>query len=112
MTLELLRKAAESIRLGEEEEAIRLLSKAILRLKTPVQRLPRWVVKGAQVQWTGEGDHTVYVVVGVYRTRGKPWTFIGESITDPHSRMIFRQERGRRYWRKYVAPTGRSDASR
>lgn len=92
-------RAVEMIRQGRKRCAVKLLEKAIKLIRTPPQRLPVWVKPGALVQWMGDEPHDVYRVRDV--TPGKNWTFRATSVKDPQKLMSFRQERGKRYWRKY-----------
>ena len=45
-----------------------------------VSRVPRWLKRGAEIQWLGEGVHTVYTVKEMHRgSKHHPWSFTSEA---------------------------------
>lgn len=92
--------AVSLIDAGDVRAAKRALRASLRELDRRPQRLPSWVVVGALVEWVGEGGRTVYRVTEV--KRGRPWSFQAEELHRSSSVMYFHQERGRRYWRKFV----------
>jgi hypothetical protein len=44
-----------------------------------VSRVPRWLKRGAEIQWLGEGAHLVYVVMALHRgSMHHPWSFTAQ----------------------------------
>jgi len=44
-----------------------------------VSRLPKWLKRGAEIQWLGTGAHLVYVVIELHRGgRHHPWSFTAQ----------------------------------
>jgi len=62
-----LSDAEQFVREGQRSKARGRLEDALRELRRPMQRLPAWVVPGAQVQWMGDPPRHVYDVVSVNR---------------------------------------------
>jgi hypothetical protein len=111
LPLNLVLRAVDAIKARDKERAILLLSRAIFRLQLPLQRLPKWVTKGATIGLEGEDTSNCYEIVSVSRGgRGAPWFFRCVKKVEGEVTKTFsiHQERGRRKWRKHGNPRERS----
>jgi hypothetical protein len=100
-----LRDAERFFQDGHRSQARKRLEEALRELRRPMQRLPAWVVPGAEVQWMGNPPRHVYKVVAVNRDDHRPdWFFQCERVGTNGNKelMLFHREAGKRYWRRHV----------
>jgi hypothetical protein len=102
---DLLREADCAHLEGDRRKTIRRLEAALrlVRKMGSLQRLPDWVQVGASVvDCAGKSSCGVYVVVSVDR-KPRGWSFRGEHmhLSGTIHSMGFRQETGKRSWRRY-----------
>ena len=98
-----LHDAERFYREGQRGNARKRLEEALRELRRPMQRLPAWVIPGAQVRWMGDPPHHVYKVIAVHRDK-PDWLFQCERVCADGSKelMTFHRESGKRYWRRHV----------
>ena len=69
-----LHDAERFVREGDRRRTRKRLEEALRELRRPMQRLPNWVVPGADVQWIEKPPHHVYRVISVDRDKPERWT--------------------------------------